>query len=81
MERKGWKQLLFEPELLAAVKPDIQLVGTLLALKGKIPEKTKETARMLVQALVDELVKLLETDIRRAVTGALNKRQHSPCLH
>lgn len=78
MERKGWKQLLFEPELLAAVKPDIQLVGTLLALKGKIPEKTKETARMLVQALVDELVKLLETDIRRAVTGALNKRQHSP---
>lgn len=42
MERKGWKQLLFEPELLAAVKPDIQLVGTLLALKGKIPEKTKE---------------------------------------
>lgn len=78
MERKGWKQLLFEPELLAAVKPDIQLVGTLLSLKGKIPEKTKETARMLVKALVDDLVKLLETDIRRAVTGALNKRQHSP---
>lgn len=78
MERKGWKQLLFEPELLAAVKPDIQLVGTLLSLKGKIPEKTKETARILVKALVDDLVKLLETDIRRAVTGALNKRQHSP---
>lgn len=78
MERKGWKQLLFEPELLAAVKPDIKLVGTLLTLKGKIPEKTKDTARRLVQALVDELVKLLETDLRRAVTGALNKRQHSP---
>ncbi|SDL08127.1 VWA domain-containing protein [Paenibacillus jilunlii] len=78
MERRGWKQLLFEPELLAAVKPDIQLVGTLLSLKGKIPEKTKDTARMLVKALVDDLVKLLETDIRRAVTGALNKRQHSP---
>lgn len=78
MERKGWKQLLFEPELLAAVKPDIQLVGTLLSLKGKIPEKTKDTARLLVKALVDDLVKLLETDLRRAVTGALNKRQHSP---
>ncbi|SFE41540.1 VWA domain containing CoxE-like protein [Paenibacillus algorifonticola] len=78
MERKGWKQLLFEPELLASVKPDIQLVGTLLSLKGKIPEKTKDTARLLVKAVVDELVKLLETDIRRAVTGALNKRQHSP---
>ncbi|MBD8498432.1 VWA domain-containing protein [Paenibacillus arenosi] len=78
MERKGWKQLLFEPEVLAQVKPDIQLIGTLLSLKGKIPEKTKETARMLVQTVVDDLVKLLEHDIRRAVTGALNRRQHSP---
>lgn len=78
MERKGWKQLLFEPEVLAHVKPDIQLVGTLLTLKNKIPEKTKDTARMLVQSLVDELVKRMEDDIRRAVTGALNRRQHSP---
>ncbi|AIQ12951.1 VWA domain-containing protein [Paenibacillus durus] len=78
MERKGWKQLLFEPELLASVKPDIQLVGTLMALKGKIPEHTKETARVLVQAVVDDLVRRLENDIRQAVTGALNRRRHSP---
>lgn len=78
MERKGWKQLLFEPEVLATVKPDIQLVGTLMSLKGKIPEKTKDTARMLVKAVVDELVERLHEDIRRAVTGALNRRQHTP---
>lgn len=78
MERKGWKQLLFEPEILATVKPDIQLVGTLMSLKGKIPEKTKDTARMLVKAVVDELVERLHEDIRRAVTGALNRRQHTP---
>lgn len=78
MERKGWKQLLFEPEVLATVKPDIQMVGTLLALKGKIPEKTKDTARMLVQAVVDELIKRMQQDIQRAVTGALNRRQHTP---
>ncbi|MCU6711883.1 VWA domain-containing protein [Paenibacillus sp. J5C_2022] len=78
MERKGWKQLLFEPEVLASVKPDIGLVGTLLSLKGQIPEKTKDTARMLVEAVVEELVKKMDSDIRRAVTGALNRRQHSP---
>lgn len=78
MERKGWKQLLFEPEVLATVKPDIQLVGTLLSLKGKIPEKTKDTARLLVKAVVDELVERMQEDIRRAVTGALNRRQHTP---
>lgn len=78
MERKGWKQLLFEPELLASVKPDIGLVGTLLSLKGQIPEKTKDTARQLVQAVVEELQKRLEQELRRAVTGALNRRRHSP---
>jgi hypothetical protein len=78
IERKGLKQLLFEPELLSQVKPDIQMVATLMALKGKIPEKTKETARQLVKAVVDEIMKRLAQDLRRAVTGALNRRRHSP---
>lgn len=72
------KQLLFEPELLSQVKPDIQMVATLMALKGKIPEKTKVTVRQLVKAVVNEIVKRLSQDLRRAVTGALNRRQHSP---
>lgn len=78
IERKGLKQLLFEPELLSQVKPDIQMVATLMSLKGKIPEKTKDTARILVKAVVDDIVKRLSQDLRRAVTGALNRRQHSP---
>ncbi|MBP1991903.1 VWA domain-containing protein [Paenibacillus eucommiae] len=78
IERKGLTQLLFEPELLSQVKPDIQMVATLMALKGKIPEKTKETARQLVKAVVDEIVKRLSQELQRAVTGALNRRRHSP---
>ena len=78
IERKGLTKLLFEPETLSQVKPDINMVGTLMALKGQIPEKSKETARELVKAVVDEIMKRLEQDLRRAVTGALNKREHSP---
>lgn len=78
IERKGLTQLLFEPELLSQVKPDIQMVATLMALKGKIPEKTKDTARQLVQAVVEEIMRRMEQSLRRAVTGALNRRQHSP---
>jgi hypothetical protein len=77
IERRGLKQLLFEPETLSQIKPDIQMVATLMALKGMIPEKTKETARQLVKAVVNEIAKKLESDIRRAVTGALNRRKHS----
>ncbi|MFB6366695.1 VWA domain-containing protein [Paenibacillus elgii] len=78
IERKGLTQLLFEPESLAQVKPDIRMVATLMALRGKIPEKTKDTARQLVKAVVEEISKKLEHDIRQAVTGALNRRKHSP---
>ena len=78
VERKGMKQLLLEPELLKNVQPSLQLVGTLLSLSRQIPEHTKETAREVVRALVDQIKHLLESEIRRAVTGALNKREHSP---
>jgi len=78
IERKGLTQLLFEPEMLKNVEPNIQLVGTLMALKGRIPERTKETARIVVQAVVDQIKRLLEQQIRQAVIGALNRKQHSP---
>ena len=78
IERKGLTKLLLEPETLKQVKPDITMVGTLMALKGQIPEKSKDTARMLIKEVVDEIMKRMEQGLRRAVTGALNKRAHSP---
>lgn len=78
VHRKGLTQLLFEPELLSQVRPDIGMVATLMSLRGQIPERTKETARILVREVVDEIVKRLTQDLTRAVTGALNRRQHSP---
>jgi len=78
IERKGLKQLILEPETLQNVKPDIGMVSMLMSLKGQIPEKSKETARELVQKVVDEIMKRMEYDLRRAVTGALNKKRHSP---
>jgi len=78
IERRGLKQLLFEPEMLRSVQPNIQLVGTLMSLSGKIPERTKETARMVVRAVVEEIKKKLEQKLRSAVMGALNRKEHSP---
>ena len=37
IERKGLKQLLFEPETLKSIQPNVQLVGTLMSLGGQIP--------------------------------------------
>lgn len=78
IERRGLQQLLFEPEMLKNVQPNVQLVGTLMSLKGQIPERTKETARMVVRAVVEQIKLTLEQKIRQAVLGALNRREHSP---
>ena len=78
IERKGLTKLLFEPETLKNVKPDIAMVSTLMALKGQIPAKSKDTARELVKQVVDDIMKRMEQDLRRAVTGALNKKAHTP---
>lgn len=81
IEKKGLTQLLFEPEMLKNVEPNPQLVGTLMSLKGRIPERTKETARMVVRAVVEKIKRLLEQRIRQAVLGALNRKEHSPIPH
>lgn len=78
IERKGLKQLLFEPEILKTVQPNLEMVTTLMALKGKIPERTKDTAREIVRTVVEDIQKRLDNQIRRAVSGALNKKKHSP---
>src|SRR6266403_382666 len=49
LERLDLKQMLFEPELLQTVEPDVHLVSQLLALKNILPNKTKDTARLVVQ--------------------------------
>ena len=78
MERCGLKQLLFEPELLENLEPDLNLASMMLALKDQIPKRSKEQVRAFISRIVDELNRLLADDIRRAVTAALDRRRHSP---
>ena len=73
LERLDLKQMLFEPELLQAVEPDVHLVSELMALKNILPAKTKDTARVVVQKVVDELRRRLEQPTRQAVLGSLNR--------
>jgi Mg-chelatase subunit ChlD len=73
VERLGLTSMLLEPELLAAVEPDVHLVGTLLSLRGVLPEQTKETARAVVRTVVAELERRLADRMRAAVTGALDR--------
>jgi hypothetical protein len=78
IERRGMKELLFEPEMLAKVEPSLDLASTVLSLKNLVPEKAKAAARDLVRKVVEEVRKRLESKFAQAIRGALNRNQHSP---
>ncbi|MDR1483222.1 MAG: VWA domain-containing protein [Planctomycetaceae bacterium] len=73
LERLGLQQMLLEPELLSQVEPDVHLVATLISLSRIIPNKTKATARIVVQKLVDDLMRKLQTKTIQAIKGSLNR--------
>ncbi|MCA9194997.1 MAG: VWA domain-containing protein [Planctomycetales bacterium] len=78
IERKGMKELLFEPELMARVEPSVDLASAVLELKHLVPEKAKAAARDLVRRVVDELRRKLESRFAAAIRGSLGRNQHSP---
>lgn len=78
MERCGLKQLIFEPELLENVEPNVNMASTILLLKDQVPKRSKESVREYIKKIVEQINELLANDIRRAVTASLNKKQHSP---
>ncbi len=78
IERKGLKQLLFEPEIMANMEPSLDLASTVLAMKNMVPEKAKSAARDLVRRVVDDVRKRLESQFTQAIRGALQRNRHSP---
>lgn len=78
INRCGLKQLLFEPEMLDTLEPDISTASLLLTLKDQIPTKAKDNARAYIAKIVEDINRRLADDVKRSVTAALNRREHSP---
>lgn len=76
-ERLNLKAMLLEPEFLETLDGDVHLVADLIALRGAMPDKTKETARMVVAQVVDELMKRLAHKTAETLRGAINRSQRT----
>ena len=77
IERLNLRQLLLEPELMAAIEPDVNMVTTLLALNRVMPSEARATARLVVRKVVDDLLKRLRSPMQQAVVGSLNRAVRS----
>jgi Mg-chelatase subunit ChlD len=80
-ERKGLRQMLLEPEFLATVEADVNLVADLVSLRGVMPEKTKETARIVIAKVVAALMERLERRVADAIRGALDRSRRTNRPH
>lgn len=76
-ERLNLKAMLHEPEFLATFEADVHLVADLMSLGKTMPEKTKATARMVIQKVVDALMAKLAHKTTEAIRGAVNKQKRT----
>ena len=76
-ERLNLKSLMLEPEFLSTLEADVHLVADLMSLPSAIPEKTKETARIVVRKVVNELLARLEQKTVETVGGAVNRARRT----
>lgn len=78
LDRYGLTELVSDPEVLARIEPSEALLKTLLALKGSLHPGVLREVRRIVRAVVDDLRRRLESEVRQAFTGRLSQHRHSP---
>ena len=77
LDRLGLQRLLMEPEFLAAVEADIDLVATLISLRKAMPDKVKDAARQVIAKVVAELMARLEQRTAATLRGAIDRSRRT----
>ena len=78
LERYGLTELVTDPRALERMQPNQQLLRTLLALRSHLRGEVLQMARRIVRQVVEEIRRRLESEVRQALAGRLNRLRHSP---
>ena len=78
LDRYGMTELVTDNETLEKLEPNMELLKTLLTFRGHLQGEVLNTARRVIRHVVEELKRKLETEVRRALSGRLNRFRHSP---
>ena len=76
-DRLGLRAMLMEPEFLATLEADVHLVADLISLRAAMPAKAKDTARIVVKKVVDELMKKLAQQTAETIRGAVDRARRT----
>ena len=78
LEEFHMTELLTDKQVLEQMKPDMNLLKTVLQLKHLMKGEVLETAKKIAQQVAEELRKKLENDIRRSILGRIDRNSSSP---
>ncbi|MDO5681602.1 MAG: VWA domain-containing protein [Propionibacteriaceae bacterium] len=73
LERLDLVTLLKEPEFLEAMTPDIHLATTVLQLADVLPERTRQSARAVVETVVGSIERRIRQHTLSTVRSAINR--------
>ncbi|MCB9592612.1 MAG: VWA domain-containing protein [Sandaracinaceae bacterium] len=78
VERYGIDEVVTNPDVLERVEPNPALLRAVLRTKHLMDPALLALARKLVQKVVRQLLEKLQTEVRRAFSGSLDRRRSSP---
>jgi Mg-chelatase subunit ChlD len=78
LDRYGLTELVTDKETLEKLEPNMELLKTLLTFRGHLQGEVLHTARRIIRQVVEEIKRKLEAEVRRALSGRLNRFRHSP---
>lgn len=79
LEKFGMIELLTDKEILERMTPDVNLLKTILQLKHLMKGDVLKTAENIADKVAKELSRKIENDVKRAVSGQLD-RNSSSCV-
>ena len=78
LEEFEMTELLTDKEVLEKMRPDMNLLKSILQLKHLMKGEVLETAKRIAKQVADEIRHKLENDIRRSVMGRIDRNSSSP---
>ena len=78
LDRYDMTELVTDPETLAKLEPNLDLLKTLLSFRGHLKGAVLDQARRIIRHVVEEIRQRWESEVRQALSGRLNRFRHSP---
>ncbi len=77
IERYQISSFLKDPNTLKAMEPTKALAKTLLSLRGRMSEETRDAVKTIIHKVVEDILRQIRNNFRQSLTGRRNRFRRS----